>query len=52
MGKSWISAQLDGRVPDDPSGLMVASLVWTVVFVVDTIWSLSYTVVPPRDVRR
>jgi hypothetical protein len=52
MGESWISAQMDGQVPADPSGLMMASLVWTVVFVVDTIWSLSYTVFPVRDVRR
>jgi hypothetical protein len=49
MGESWISARLGGQLTADPSGLMMASLVWTVVFVVDTIWSLSYTVFPVRD---
>jgi hypothetical protein len=46
MGESWPVAQLVGNVPEELSALMNASRIWCVVFVVDTIWSLSYTVFP------
>ena len=46
IGESWPGAQLVGNAPEELSALMNASRIWCVVFVVDTIWSLSYTVFP------
>ena len=51
IGESWPVAQLFGSVPEDVSVLMNASRIWCVVFVIDTIWSLSYTVFPTRHGR-
>lgn len=51
VGESWPVAQLVGNVPEDLSALMNVSRIWCVVFVVDTIWSLSYAVFPPRHGR-
>jgi len=48
-GDSWIAAQLAGNVPGgESSGLMQAGRIWCLVFLIDTIWSLSYTVFPRR----
>jgi MFS family permease len=47
-GDSWIAAQLTGEVPEEVSALMRVSQVWCVVFVIDTVWSLSHTVFPRR----
>lgn len=49
LGASWIAAALQGTIPDDVPGLMRISQVWTTVFIIDTIWSLSYSIFPKRD---
>ena len=51
IGESWPVAQLTGNAPEELSALMNASRIWCVVFAVDTIWSLSYTVFPSRNGR-
>lgn len=49
IGESWPAALVSEGVPSEPDGLMTASRVWTVVFLVDTVWSLSYTVWPAKE---
>ena len=51
IGESYPVAFLSGGMPSDPSGLMLASRVWTVIFLVDTVWSLSYTVWPGSETK-
>lgn len=52
IGESWIPLVLAGRGPTGSSGLIAASWIWTIVFVIDTLWSLSYTIFPPRNLQR
>ena len=51
VGESWLTT-LTGETPAEPSGLMTASRVWAVVFAVDTVWSLSYTLWPAGKTAR
>lgn len=51
FGASYPAALLGGGMPMDPSGLMTASQVWAVIFLVDTVWSLSYTVWPGDEAK-
>lgn len=48
-GEAWINPLLDGGSLAQASALMNASRIWTIVFVVDTVWSLSYTFFPDKD---
>lgn len=53
IGDSWVPLVLASEGPtEEPSGLTTASWVWTIVFVIDTVWSLSYTIFPSRGTRR
>jgi hypothetical protein len=47
--ESWILPLLTGGAPADPSFLMNAGRIWAIAFVVDTIWSLSYTPFPGKS---
>lgn len=49
IGESWPAALVGGEAPAEPTGLMAASRVWMIIFVVDTVWSLSYTVWPAKE---
>lgn len=49
IGESWPAALVGGEVPAEPAGLMAASRVWTIIFMVDTVWSLSYAVWPAQE---
>ncbi|MFF5487133.1 MFS transporter [Streptomyces virginiae] len=48
LDSSWLAWQLtDGAVPDEQRGPLVwAGRIWLTVWVIDTIWSWSYTVWP------
>lgn len=48
-GESWLAAQLAGGMIVEPSALMNAGRIWAMVFVVDAIWSFSYTFFPRRS---
>lgn len=51
LGESWLTVTLGGETPADPSGLMSFGRIWAIVFIVDTVWSLSYTFFPRNGVR-